>query len=108
MSPSEIKKKLKTLTLKVESQNKEISNLKDVCSQAITQIQNMGKAMQQWEKHIKTSSQITHGMAIATNILMDKGIITAEELEAKSSKMQADHEEIKRAERVAQDQEASS
>ena len=84
------------------SKNKWIAHLKKIGGQAVEQIQNVGEAMQHGEKHIKTSSQITHGMEIATNVLMDKGIITKADLEDKSNKMQADHEEIKRAERIAQ------
>lgn len=100
---SNLEKKIKALNLRDAQKNKEIATLRDQIKTLSANQQNFVQALQQWELMNKSQAKIVHSMAIAVNVMMDKKLITPQELEAKQKKMQADHEEIKRAQRVAQE-----
>ena len=80
-------KKIKSLNLRLQKETQNVADLKATVKQCMTATSQVINSMQSWETVIKQSMQITHNMAVAMNVLMDKGLITKEELEEKHKTM---------------------
>jgi hypothetical protein len=108
MSLAKLEKKVKSQAVQIQKQNQVVADLKQHTSKCIDTCNMTVQAMQAWEQSLRQQMKIVHSMAIAVNVLVDKGVITAIELEAKNKSMNDQAEEARRALRKSEETLAAS